>query len=140
MLPTKEISKLLAQRFVAHETGDIAQVMPLYTEDAEYWDTKTGTGVKGKAALSAHFSAFFNRFCLRFAILEEHRLEDQDAAIVLWECAVRRRLDDGSPGDQIVMQRGMNICVFKGEEIRRDESYMDLASLDQLLVSAVNAA
>ncbi len=132
MLPTKEINRVTERRFKAYESGDLAQVLDIYTDDAEYWDTKAKTGVKGKAELARYFGEFFYRFDTRFAVLEEHRLEGQDAAIVLWECAVRHRLFDGALSHALVMQRGMSLCVVKDGRIHRDESYMDLASLDGL--------
>jgi ketosteroid isomerase-like protein len=136
MLPTKAINRATERRFKAFESGDLAQVLDIYTDDAEYWDTKAKTGVKGKVELARYFGEFFSRFDTRFAVLEEHRLEGQDSAIVLWECAVRRRLLDGTLSHALVMQRGMNLCVVKDDKISRDESYMDLASLDCLLEAA----
>ncbi|VTU45543.1 Ketosteroid isomerase-related protein (plasmid) [Variovorax sp. SRS16] len=136
MLPTKEIGRATARRFEAYESGDLARILDIYTDDAVYWDTKAGKGIKGKADLTRHFADFFGRFHTRFAVLEEHRLEGQDAAIVLWQCAVRRRMPDGALGEQIVMQRGMNLCALRGDRVCRDESYMDLASLEALFESA----
>jgi ketosteroid isomerase-like protein len=130
MLPTKEISKAIQRRFEVHETGDLPELLSLYTEDATYWDTKGS--VKGRVELGRYFGEFFKRFHTRFAILEEHRLDGQDAAIVLWECAVRRRMPDGSLSAELVMQRGMNLCGVRDGHISRDESYMDLASLEKL--------
>ena len=134
MLPTEEISQATQRRFEAHESGDLARLLDLYTGDAAYWDTKGK--VQGRAALSRYFGEFFKRFDTRFAILEEHRLEGQDAAIVLWECAVRRRMPDGSMSEGLVMQRGMNLCSVRDGQICRDESYMDLASLEKLFEPA----
>ena len=136
MLPTKEINQATERRFKAYESGDLAQVLDAYTEDAVYWDTKAKSGMKGTVELTRYFSEFLSRFHTRFAILEEHRLEGQDAAIVLWECAVRRRMAGGVLSHDLVMQRGMNLCVVEGDRISRDESYTDLASLDVLFETA----
>lgn len=137
MLPTKEISRIAQERFAAFESGDAARAVSLYADEAKYWDTKTPGGVSGKASLHGHFSRFLEAFDVRYALLEEHRLEDRNASIVLWECAVRGRAPGGSPGGDLVMQRGMNLFEMSGGLITREESYMDLASLDRLLPTAV---
>lgn len=135
-LPTKEISRVIQERFAAFESGDHARVMGLYTDDAAYWDTKCPARMQGRAALAKYLSGFLDKFDLRYAMLEEHRLEGRDAAIVLWECAVRRRLPAGGLGTELVMQRGMTLIEVEDGLVSRDEAYMDLASLDPLLVQA----
>ncbi|MBG9388068.1 nuclear transport factor 2 family protein [Caenimonas aquaedulcis] len=136
MLPTKEISRIAQERFAAFESGDAARAVALYADEAKYWDTKTPGGVNGKAGLHGHFARFLQAFDVRYALLEEHRLEGRNASIVLWECAVRGRGADGAPGEGLVMQRGMNLFEMSGGLITREESYMDLASLDRLLTPA----
>jgi ketosteroid isomerase-like protein len=136
MLPTKEISRVAQARFAAYETGDPVSVMDVYSDDVEYWDTATPERLSGKTALAGHLGRFLARFDVCYALLEEHRLEGRDAAIVLWECAVRRRLPDGGAGKELLMQRGMNLVEVADGRVSRDESYMDLASLDRLLETA----
>ena len=133
MLPTKEISRIVQERFAAYEAGDPARVVDVYADEVEYWDTKCSARVKGKKALAEHLSRFLQNFVVRYALLEEHRLDGQDAAIVLWECAVRRRLAAGAASTDLVMQRGMSLLQVCDGLISRDEAYMDLASLDPLL-------
>jgi ketosteroid isomerase-like protein len=133
MLPTKEISRIAQERFAAFESGDAARAISLYADDAKYWDTKTPGGVSGRASLHSHFARFLQTFDVRYALLEEHRLESRNASIVLWECAVRGRKPGGSPGTDLVMQRGMNLLEMRDGLIAREESYMDLASLERLV-------
>jgi ketosteroid isomerase-like protein len=132
MLPTKEINHATSRRFEAYESGDVQAVLAMYTDDAKYWDTKTSSGISGKHELQQYLSEFLSRFHTRFAILEEHRLEGLDGAIVLWECAVRRRLSQGELSKELIMQRGMSLLLVRDAQICRDECYMDLASLDSL--------
>jgi ketosteroid isomerase-like protein len=136
MLPTKEISRLVQERFSRFESGDPARVMDVYSDAVEYWDTKCPSRLQGKRALGQHLSAFLADFDVRYALLEEHRLDGQDAAIVLWECAVRRRLPQGALSDDMVMQRGMNLLQVADGQVCRDEVYMDLAALDALRSNA----
>lgn len=133
MMSTKEISAIAQNRFAAYEAGSASAVLGLYAEDCQYWDTRSGGRLSGRAALAEHVGRLLGRFDMRFALLEEHRLEGRDATILLWECAVRRRLPDGKPGDALLMQRGMNLIEINDGLIARDESYMDLAALDQLV-------
>ncbi|MES2631344.1 MAG: nuclear transport factor 2 family protein [Pseudomonadota bacterium] len=135
-LPTKEISRVIQERFAAYESGDPARVMGVYSDDAAYWDTKCPARMQGREALAKYLSGFLGNFDLRYAMLEEHRLQGRDAAIVLWECAVRRRLPDGELSAQLVMQRGMTLLEVRDGLVSRDEAYMDLASLDPLLAQA----
>src|SRR5215212_4889833 len=133
MLPAKEISRIVQERFAAYESGDPIKVIDIYADGVEYWDTQCATRVEGKKALGEHLSKFLRNFDVRYALLEEHRLDGQDAAIILWECAVRRRLPAGAASTELVMQRGMNLLQVRDGLISRDESYMDLASLALLL-------
>jgi ketosteroid isomerase-like protein len=132
MLPTRELSRLVQERFAALESGDPNRVAALYSEGAQYWDTKCTERLRGREAVVAHACAFVADFDVRYALLEEHRLEGRDAAIVLWESAVRKRLPSGALGRDIVMQRGMNLLQIKDGAICRDEAFMDLAALDAL--------
>lgn len=132
MVPTKEISRLVQERFAAWEAGDPGRVVALYTDDAEHWDTQCAARLRGREALGAHISKFLATFDVRYSLLEEHRLDGQDAAIVLWECAVRRRLPAGRASAELVMQRGMSLLRVRDGLIARDEAYADLASLDLL--------
>lgn len=136
MTPTKEISKVIQDRFAAYETGDPGRVMAIYSDDVSYWDTQTpGRGASGREAVHRHVTAFLERFDVRYAVLEEHRLAGQDAAIVLWECSVRRRLPGGALSRDLVMQRGMNLLGVRDALVCREESYMDLASLERLFAA-----
>jgi ketosteroid isomerase-like protein len=141
MLPTKEITRIAQERFGAFESGDPVRAASLYADEAVYWDTRTPGGVRGRAQLHGHFQRFLGAFDVRYAVLEEHRLEGRDAAIVLWECAVRPRTAGGAPGAALLMQRGMNLLEMQGSGlISREESYMDLASLDALLAPSASHA
>jgi uncharacterized protein (TIGR02246 family) len=133
MLSTKEVNQLVKQRFDAWAQGDPVRVLDLYHEDARYWDTRHPQGLKGKAALAAHLKQVLGSFDMKFALLEEHRLTDRDAAIALWECAVRPRGEDGKAGQALMLQRGMNILEIRDGLIVRDECYNDAAALGQLL-------
>ncbi|HVZ44208.1 MAG TPA: nuclear transport factor 2 family protein [Ramlibacter sp.] len=131
MLSTKEIGATVRERFEAYQSGDAAKVMALYTDDVGYWDTSCAERIRGRAAVGKQVSELLGRYDLQFALLEEHRLEGRDAAIVLWEAAVRRRDGSQAPGRRLVMLRGMSILEVKGDSICRDEAYIDLASLDR---------
>ena len=137
MLPTKEISRIVQERFAAYETGDPVKVIGVYAENVAYWDTQCPAHVQGKRALGQYLSKFLQNFDLRYALLEEHRLDGQDAAIVLWQCAVRRRLPAGASSADLVMQRGMSLLQVRDGLISRDEAYMDLASLSPLLTATL---
>jgi ketosteroid isomerase-like protein len=139
MLPTKEINRATLSRFQSYDSSDVHTVLEIYTDDAQYWDTKASSGIRGKADLQKYLTGFFARFHTRFAILEEHRLEGLDGAIVLWECAVRRRLPEGGLSEELIMQRGMNLLLVRDARICRDECYMDLGSLDQLFEQTSNS-
>lgn len=133
MLPTKEISRVVLERFASHESGDPIRVANAYADDAEYWDTACPERLKGREAVSRHLRGFLERFDVRFSILEEHRLEGRDAAMVMWHCAARRRLPGKQASADLVMQRGMSLIEVRDGLVTRDEAYMDLASLQPLL-------
>lgn len=132
MLSTKEVNRIVQERFAAWADGPLARVLDLYHDEARYWDTRTPDAVVGKAGLARHLGALMEDFDLRFALLEEHRLEGRDAAIALWECAVRRRDADGRAGQALLLQRGMNILEIRDGLIVRDECFNDAAALQAL--------
>lgn len=132
MLTTKEVNRIVQERFAAWASGDAARVLELYHDEARYWDTKTDAGLSGRQALASHLGQVMRNFDLKFVLLEEHRLLDQDAAIALWECAVRRRGSDGTAAQDLLLQRGMNIIEIRDGLIVRDECYNDVAAMDHL--------
>lgn len=132
MLTTKEVSQIVQERFAAWAAGDPQRVLDLYHEEARYWDTRAEAGLAGRAALARHLGPLLRDFDMQFALLEEHRLLGRDAAIALWECAVRRRDADGQAGQDLLLQRGMNILEIRDGRIVRDECYNDAAALGRL--------
>lgn len=132
MLTTKEVNRVVKERFAAWASGDLAQVLDLYHEEARYWDTRTVGGVSGRDGIASHLGRVLREFDMQFALLEEHRLDGRDAAIALWECGVRRRDERGNPGQDLLLQRGMNIIEIRDGLIVRDECYNDVAALECL--------
>lgn len=133
MMTIKEVRQAVQDRFKAYEAGDPAGVLALYDEDFDYWDMQSSGRIRERGALAAHLGEFLRTYDIRYVLLEEHRLEGQDAAIVLWNCAIRRRSPDGAPGANLAFQRGMNLLQLRDGLIARDESYMDLAAISRLV-------
>ncbi len=132
---TKDIQQATKRCFEAYESGDVEAVLDHCTDDVQYWDTLSGGVIRGKDALRPYLADLLGRFDTCYAVLEEHRLEGRDAAMVMWQCAARRR-GDTSPRQKLTMQRGMNLCEFRDGLLSRTESYMDLAALERDLAPA----
>ena len=136
MLTTRDIQRATQRCFDAYETGDPDAVLETCTEDIAFWDTESEGVLKGREAVRSHLARLLGRFDMRFVVLEEHRLEGRDAAMVMWQCALRRRDAAGRPGEALVMQRGMKLFEVRGDRISRDESYMDIRHAERALAEA----
>jgi ketosteroid isomerase-like protein len=109
-------------------TLDLESTLGTYTDDVIYCDPKTGKRIIGKDNLRRYLRKFFERWDMQFVVTEEYRLEGQDGQAVLWDCTIRRR--DGGPSKLV---RGMDICMVRGDQLCRDEAYMETSVLKDLL-------
>lgn len=130
-MTSKEISDLSRRCLRAWESADMAQVLAQYTSDAVYSDTLNGR-VVGQPGIAKCLGEFFALYDIKFFVTEGHRILGQDGEVVLWECAVRRRMADGRLGEDIVMQRGMSLFMARGDALTRHDAFMDMSVFERL--------
>ena len=128
MLSDEQIFAATRRCINAWNTLDLEATLATYTEDVIYCDPKTGRRIIGKAGLRRYLRKFLERWDMQFEVTEEYRLEGQDGQVVLWNCVIRRR--EGGPSRAV---RGMDICMVRGDQLCRDEAYMETNVLQELM-------
>jgi ketosteroid isomerase-like protein len=128
MLTDHEIFSATRRCIEMWNTLDLEATLGTYTDDVVYCDPKTGKRIIGKANLRRYLRKFFERWDMQFVVTEEWRLEGQDGQAVLWDCTIKRR--DGGPSRVV---RGMDLCMVRGQQLSRDEAYMETSVLRDLM-------
>lgn len=128
MLTDQEIFSATRRCIDMWNTLDLEATLDTYTDDVTYCDPKTGKRIMGKANLRRYLRKFFERWDMKFVVTEEYRLEGQDGQAVLWDCEIKLR--EGGPSRTV---RGMDICMVRGNQLSRDEAYMETSVLTDLL-------
>jgi len=83
----------------------------------------------GKPDLHRYLAKFLTMWDMQFRVTEERRIAHSDAQVCLWEVDVRRR--DGRGG--LITAPGMDIIHVRGNQLSRDEVFMDRTLLVPLL-------
>jgi len=128
MLTDQEIFSATRRCIDMWNTLDLEATLDTYTDDVTYCDPKTGKRIMGKANLRRYLRKFFERWDMQFVVTEEYRLEGQDGQAVLWNCEIKLR--EGGPSRTV---RGMDICMVRGNQLSRDEAYMETSVLSELM-------
>lgn len=127
MLTDHEIFAATKRCIDMWNTLDLEATLETYTDDVVYCDPKTGRRILGKAALRRYLRKFFERWNMQFTVLEDHRLEGLDGQAVIWSCSIAKR--EGGAARTV---RGMDIVMVRGNQLCRDEAFMDTSVLDEL--------
>lgn len=113
----------------AWNTLDVDAVLETYTDDIVYRDAGTGGTIEGKDALRRYLTRFLNVWDMQFRVVEDRRIAGSDAQVCVWDVDIRRRGTDGP----VVTERGMDIIHVRGEQLCRDEAFMDRVGLKTVL-------
>jgi ketosteroid isomerase-like protein len=109
-------------------TLDVEKALSSYTDDVLYFDPGVKGYIRGKDELRRYLTRFFRLWEMQFRVLEDRRLAGMDGQVCLWEVDVRR-----VGGDKQVTVRGMDIIEVRGNQLCRDEAFMDRQALQELL-------
>ncbi len=132
MLSDKDIIAATKRCYDAWETGNAAAIVDSYTDDVVYSDMKAVGRIIGGENLRRYITRFVQRYDIKFRVTEEHRLKDVDGLATIWEAAIRPRDAEGRIMTQLVMTRGFDIVMVRGDKVSRDEAYWDHTAIERL--------
>jgi hypothetical protein len=126
----------LAERLLeAWNSQDVDSVLGCYTADLRYRDPNTRGFVEGADAMRQYLTKLFGRWQMHWSLRGAYPLRDQEGAAALWRASFRL-----PEGETTVEIEGMDLALFEGERMHRNEVYFDRAALAPLLAGQPAAA
>jgi ketosteroid isomerase-like protein len=121
----------LAERFLdAWNSQDVERVVACYTEDVQYRDPNTRGMVEGAEAMRHYLRKLFASWTMHWTFRDGYPFAGQEGAAVLWHASIRK-----PDGGEAVEVDGMDLVLFRGGKIERNEVYFDRLVLQGLLQS-----
>lgn len=110
-------------------TLDVEKTLSTYTDDVIYSDPKIKGVINGKDDLRRYLTRFFRVWDMNFRIVEERRLAGMNGQLCRWECDIQHR-----KGGPRIMIPGMDVVEVRGEQLSRDQAFMDTLPLMELKI------
>lgn len=118
----------LAERFLsAWNSQEIERVVACYTEDLIYRDPNTRGEVQGADAMRRYLKKLFSSWVVFWSLREAYPLSGRDGVVALWRASFRRK-----DAAEAVDVDGMELLLFQGDLVARNEIHFDRAALTSL--------
>jgi len=108
----------------AWNAQDVDRVVGCYTEDLVYRDPNTRGEITGADDFRRYLKKLFFAWKMKWSLREAHLFRDVGGGAFLWRAVIGKE-----EGDRRVEIEGMDLIVFEGDRIRRNEVYFDRAAL-----------
>lgn len=120
---TREEMLSHGERFLeAWNTQDVEAVVSFYSEDVSYRDPNTKGDVRGADAMRRYLTKLFSIWTMHWSLREVYPLKETDGAAVLWHATFKRAGET-----QTVEADGMDLVLYNGEKVKRNDVYFDRA-------------
>jgi uncharacterized protein (TIGR02246 family) len=126
-----EREKILALKkevIAAWNDQDVDRVVACYTDDLVYLDPNTRGEVKGAQSMKRYLGKLFANWKMTWALKEVRYFEDGSGCAATWRATLGR-----PGGEKTVEADGMDLVLFAGDRIKRNEVYFDRAVLAPLI-------
>jgi ketosteroid isomerase-like protein len=129
-----DLERLARRVLDAWNAHDVERVVACYTPDLVYRDPGTRGEVRGADAMRRYLTRMFRSWRMHWTAREFFPFEGADGAAFLWRASL-------TPlgGGTTVEVEGMDLAVFEGERLKRNEVYFDRAALVPLLAMRATA-
>jgi uncharacterized protein (TIGR02246 family) len=124
----KTVKALKQEVIDAWNAQDVDRVVACYADDLIYVDPNTRGEVKGADAMRRYLRKLFGAWKMSWALKEVRYFEDGSGCAALWRASFRK-----PDGEKTVEADGMDLVLFEGDRIQRNEVYFDRAVLAPLL-------
>jgi len=108
---------------------DVDKVLAVYTEDLVYIDPNTHGEINSRQAMRRYLTKLFAAWEMHWTLRTIYALKDINGAAVRWHATFKK-----AGGKETVEAEGMDLVIFEGNRIKRNEVYFDRAALASLLV------
>jgi ketosteroid isomerase-like protein len=124
------MSALAKDKFIsAWNTQDVDKVLAVYTEDLVYIDPNTHGEINNRQAMRRYLTKLFAAWEMHWTLRTIYAFKDINGATVRWHATFKK-----TGGKETVEAEGMDLVIFEGNRIKRNEVYFDRAALASLLV------
>jgi ketosteroid isomerase-like protein len=112
----------------AWNTQDVETVLACYTEDLVYIDPNTRGAINGRQTMRRYLTKLFSVWEMHWSTRSVHPLKDMNGAAVRWHATLKT-----PGGKEVVEVDGMDLVIYEGDRIKRNEVYFDRTPLMPLL-------
>jgi ketosteroid isomerase-like protein len=107
---------------------DVEAVLACYTEDLVYLDPNTHGAINNPQAMRRYLTKLFSGWEMHWSVRSAHPLKDESGETVRWHATFKR------PGrKEIAEVDGMDLVIYEGDRIKRNEVYFDRTLLMPLM-------
>lgn len=125
------LSTIEDRLIAAWNSQDVERVVACYTDDLVYRDPNTRGTVEGADGMRRYLTKLFDAWAMHWTVKERLPFETGDGAAGLWRATFRT-----AGGTETVTVEGMDLILFEGDRVRRNEVYFDRAVLAPLLTAS----
>ena len=112
----------------ARNKQDVEAVVACYTEDLVYVDPNTHGAIDNPQAMRRYLTKLFSVWEMHWSTRSVHLLKEMNGATVRWHATFKR-----SGEKEIVEVDGMDLVIYEGDRIKRNEVYFDRTLLMPLM-------
>lgn len=118
-----------ASRFLAAwNSQDVEAVVDCYTADVAYRDPNTRGDVHGADAMRRYLGKLFGAWQMQWFLKKAYPLQEENGAAILWRATFQKKNKS-----RVLEVHGMDIVLFDGDRIKRNEVYFDRMRLLPIL-------
>jgi ketosteroid isomerase-like protein len=103
-------------------------VLEFYTEDLVYIDPNTRGAIESSQAMRRYLTIGFSSWETNWSVRSEHPLKDANGEAVRWHATFKRR----GQKEKVEID-GMDLVIYEGNRIKRNEVYFDRSLLIPLM-------
>ena len=107
---------------------DVEAVLACYTEDLVYVDPNTHGAIYSPQAMRRYLTKLFSVWEMHWSTRSIHPLKDMNGETVRWHATFKR-----SGRKDTVEVDGMDLVIYEGDRIKRNEVYFDRTLLMPLM-------
>lgn len=108
-------------------TQNVEAVLACYTNDLTYRDPSTHGDIHGTDAMRRYLTKLFSKWMMHWSIRKVYPLDRENGVALLWRASFRIKNKV-----KTVEVDGMDLMLFEGERIQRNDVYFDRTILAPL--------
>jgi ketosteroid isomerase-like protein len=115
-----QLAKHSEEFLAAWNAQDVERLLKFYTEDCHYQDPNTRGPIVGHEKFRRYLTKLFQGWKMHWSLKEAHPFGDGSGGAFLWHAEIQ-----SAKGGKVLKFDGMDLVLFRGEKVSRNEVYFD---------------